>query len=54
LDRRSHLSSMHTQEKNRRQNSDPQIHKDIDQCIDFIEGQIGLARLFWTPFLCDF
>jgi len=40
LDRRSHLSSMHTQEKNRRQNSDPQIHKDIDQCIDFIEGQI--------------
>ena len=40
LDRRSHLSSMHAQEKNRRQNSDPQIHKDIDQCIDFIEGQI--------------
>ncbi len=40
LDRRSHLSSMHAQEKNRRQNSNPQIHEDIDQCMDFIEGQI--------------
>lgn len=40
LDRRSHLSSMHAQEKNRRQNSDPQIHESIDHCIDFIEEQI--------------
>ena len=40
LDRRSHLSSMHAQEKNRRQNSDPMIHKWIDQSLGFIEGQI--------------
>ena len=40
LDRRSHLSSMHAQEKNRRQNSTAQIHEWIDQSIDFIEWQI--------------
>ncbi len=40
LDRRSHLSSMHAQEKNRRQNSDPKIHEWIDQSLDFIERQI--------------
>lgn len=40
LDRRSHLSSMHAQEKNRRQNSDAQIHELIDTSLDFIEGQI--------------
>ncbi len=42
LDRRSHLSSIHAQEKNRRQNSDPKIHEWIDQSLDFIEGQIDL------------
>lgn len=40
LDRRSHLSAMHAQEKNRRQNSNRQIHESIDQSIDFIQWQI--------------
>ena len=40
LDRRSHLSAMHAQEKNRLQNSNEQIHESIDQSIDFIEWQI--------------
>ena len=40
LDRRSHLSSIHAQEKNRLQNSNPLIHEDINRSIDFIEMQL--------------
>ena len=40
LDRRSHLSSMLAQEKNRLENSPAQIHRNILKMIHFIESEI--------------